>query len=102
MPGLRTALGIELPCNLLAQGGFACGIGGAVFIAVPAVHFQLNAQLPDGPGLDGLGEAGVTLQLPAAAGSRTPPRPEALGPVHGQQLKIRIGHGHQMVFPTSC
>jgi len=27
--GLRTALGIELPCNLLAQGRLACGIGGA-------------------------------------------------------------------------
>ena len=96
--GLRTALGIELPCHLLAQSRFACGIGGAVFIAVPGVHFQLNAHLPDGPGLDGLGEAGVTLQLQRRQAVELCPRPEALGPVDGQQFKIRIGHGHQMLF----
>ena len=28
---------IELPCHLLAQSRLACGIGGAVFIAVPGV-----------------------------------------------------------------
>ena len=96
--GLRTALGIELPCNLLAQGRLACGIGGAVCIAVPGVHFQFNAHLTDGPGLDGLGEAGVTLQLQRRQAVELCSRPEAFGPVDGQQLKIRIGHGHQMFF----
>ena len=96
--GLRTALGIELPCNLLAQGRLACGIGGAVFIAVPGVHFQFNAHLTDGPGLDGLGEAGVTLQLQRRQAVELCSRPEAIGPVDGQQLKIRISHGNQMLF----
>ena len=84
--------------NLGGAGGFACGIGGAVFIAVPGVHFQFNAHLPDGPGLDGLGEAGVTFQLQRRQAVELCPRPEAFGPVDGQQLKIRIGHGHQMLF----
>ena len=26
------------------------------------------------------------------------PRPEALGPIHGQKLKIRVGDGLQIVF----
>ena len=84
--------------NLGGAGGFACGIGGAVFIAVPGVHFQFNAHLTDGPGLDGLGEAGVTLQLQRRQAVELCSRPEAFGPVDGQQLKIRIGHGNQMLF----
>ena len=65
---------------------------------MPGVHFQLNAHLPDGPGLDGLGEAGVTLQLQRRQAVELCSRPEAFGPVDSQQLKIWIGHGNQMLF----
>ena len=77
---------------------FGLGVGGAVFVTVAAVYFKLDGQLPDRPGLDGLGKAGVLSQFQRRQTEELHPRPEALGPVDGQQLKIWIGHGHQMLF----
>ena len=76
----------------------ALGVGGAVLVAVIPVDLQLDGQFPDGPGLDGLDKAGVPAQLQRRQTEKLRPRPEPLGPVDGQQLKIRIGHGHQMLF----
>ena len=42
-----------------AAGALALGVGGAVFVTVAAVYFKLDGQLPDRPGLDRLGKAGV-------------------------------------------
>ena len=104
---VRENIDVLIPKHIVADDIFAsvnylnclaCGIGGAVFIAVPGVHFQFNAHLTDGPGLDGLGEAGVTFQLQRRQAVELCPRPEALGPIHGQKLKIRVGDGLQIVF----
>ena len=63
-----------------------------------AVDLQFQRQLPDGPGLNGLDKAGVPAQLQRRQTEKLRPRPEPLGPVDGQQLKIRIGHRGEMVF----
>ena len=38
------------------KGALALGVDGAVFVTVAAVYFKLDGQLPDRPGLDGLGK----------------------------------------------
>ena len=63
-----------------------------------AVDFQFHGQLPDGVGLHRLHKAGVRPQLQRRQRKELRPRPEALGPVHGQQLEIRVRHRHKAVL----
>ena len=96
--GLLAALGVDVLRHLGAEGALALGVGGAVFVTVAAVYFKLDGQLPDGPGLDGLGKAGVLSQFQRRQAEELRPRPEALGPVDRQKFKIRVGDGLQIVF----
>ena len=63
-----------------------------------AVDLQFHGQLPDGVGLHRLHKAGVRPQLQRRQRKELRPRPEALGPVHGQQLEIRVRHRHKAVL----
>ena len=91
--GLLAALGVDVLCHLGTEGALALGVGGAVFVTVAAVYFKLDGQLPDRPGLDGLGKAGVLSQFQRRQAEELHPRPEALGPVDRQKFKIRVGDG---------
>ena len=49
-------------------------------------------------GLDGLHKAGIPSQFQRRQGVELRPRPEALGLVDRQQLKIRVGHRYNLLF----
>ena len=49
-------------------------------------------------GLDGLHKAGVPSQLQRRQGVELRPRPEALGLIDCQQLKIRVGHRYKLLL----
>lgn len=76
-----------MSCVTLARRRACLGVGGAVFVTVAAVYFKLDGQLPDRPGLDRLGKAGVLSQFQRRQTEELRSRPEALGPIHGQKLK---------------
>ena len=96
--GLCAALCVELPGHPVAQRGLACGIGGALFIAVAAVDLQFNGQPAQRVRLDGLHKAGIPSQLQRRQGVELRSCPEALGPVDRQQLKIRVGHRYKLLL----
>ena len=49
-------------------------------------------------GLDRLHKAGVLSQLQRRQGVELCPRPEALGLIHRQQFKIRVGHRYKLLL----
>ena len=95
---LGTALCPDLAGHLLPQRRLARCIGCTFFVAVVTVDLQFNGQLPDGVRLNGLHETGVCSHFQRRKRVELRPRPEALGPVHRQQFKIRVGHRHHMVL----
>ena len=96
--GLCAAFCVELPDHPVAQRSLACSIGGALFIAVVAVDLQFNGQPAQRVGLDRLHKAGVLSQLQRRQGVELRPRPEALGLVDCQQLKIWVGHRYKLLL----
>ena len=96
---LCAALGPDVPGHLPAQRSLARSVGCTLLVAVVTVDFQFNGQLPDGVRLHGLHETGVLPHFQRRQRVELRPRPEALGPVHRQQFKIRVGHRHHMVLP---
>ena len=94
---LLTALGVQLPGHPLPQGLLACGIGGTILIAMETVDLQFNGQLPQRPGLNGLHKAGVPAQLQRRHAEELRPGPESLGPVDGQQFKVRVRDREELV-----
>ena len=95
---LGTALCPDLAGRLLPQRRLARYIGCTFFVAVVTVDLQFNGQLPDGVRLNGLHETGVLPHFQRRQRVELRTRPEALGPVHRQQFKIRVGHRHHMVL----
>ena len=95
---LCAALCVELPGHPVAQHSLACGIGGALFVTIIAVDLQLNGQPAQRVGLDSLHKAGIPSQFQRRQGVELRPRPEALGLVDRQQLKIRVGHRYNLLF----
>ena len=96
--GLCAAFCVELPGHPVTQRGLACGIGGALFITVAAVDLQFNGQPAQRVGLDSLHKAGVPSQLQRRQGVELRTRPEALGLIDRQQLKIRVGHRYKLLL----
>ena len=95
---LGTALCPDLAGHLLPQRRLARCIGCTLLVAVVTVDLQFNGQLPDGVRLNGLHKAGVCSHFQRRQRIKLCTRPEALGPVHRQQFKIRVGHRHHMVL----